>query len=77
MKDDAEELGLALKDKYGAAIEVAFVDVATEELKNYPKVAEILQRVRLPLTVINGEPRFHGGLSSEMISDVVDGLKNA
>jgi hypothetical protein len=77
MKDDAEELGQALKEKYGAVIEVAFVDVTTNELKSYPKVEEILHRVRLPLTVVNGEPRFHGGLSSEMISDVVNDLMNS
>ena len=77
MKDDAEELGQALKDKYGAGIEVAFVDVTTEQLKSYPKVEEILHRVRLPLTVVNGEPRFHGGLSPEMISGVVDDLVNS
>lgn len=77
MKDDAEELGLALRDKYGNDIDFSFVDVSTDELKAYPKIAEILHRVRLPLTVIGGEPRFHGGLSPEMISDVVDGLKNS
>lgn len=74
MKDEALELGLALKEKYGDKVEVSFVDVSTEEINNYPKIMQILNRVRLPLTVINGEPRFHGGLASDVISDAVDGI---
>lgn len=77
MKEEAEEMGQTLKEKYGSNIEINFVDVTTDELKNHPKIAEILHRVRLPLTVINGEPRFHGGLSSDMITDAVDGVLNA
>lgn len=74
MKDEAEELGQAFKEKYGDKVEVNFVDVSTDQINNYPKIMEILNRVRLPLTVINGEPRFHGGLATDVIGDAVDGM---
>ncbi|MBF7082620.1 hypothetical protein IT084_06455 [Desulfallas sp. Bu1-1] len=71
MKEEAEDLSIALKESFGDQVNVKFVDVTTEEMKEYPKIASILPRVRLPLTVINDEPRFHGGISAEVISDAV------
>lgn len=72
MKDEAQELSQTLMAKYGDKLQFTFVDVSTDEIKSYPKVMEILNRVRLPLTVVNGEPRFHGGLAADMISDAID-----
>lgn len=74
MKDEAEELGRDLKEKYGEKVDFVFVDISTDEIDGYPKVKEILNKVRLPLTVINGEPRFHGGLAPDRISEVIDGI---
>ncbi len=71
MKQEAEELGIALKNDFGDDVTVKFVDVSTEELHQYPNIASILPRVRLPLTVINNEPRFHGGISVEVISSAL------
>ena len=71
MKQEAEELGIALKGSFGDEVNVKFVDVSTEAVKDYPKIESILPRVRLPLTVINDEPRFHGGISVEVISDAL------
>ena len=62
MKEESEDLKKYLKEKFGEAAKFSYVDVQSEEMKNYPEIAVILNRVRLPLTVINGEPRFHGGL---------------
>ncbi|MDF9409641.1 hypothetical protein L7E55_14995 [Pelotomaculum isophthalicicum JI] len=59
---------------FGEAIQYTYVDVQSNEMENYPDITKILDRVRLPLTVINGEPRFHGGFSKEMISEVVSEL---
>ncbi|AGL00851.1 hypothetical protein [Desulfoscipio gibsoniae] len=75
MKQDAEELGATLKGSFGDEVDVKFVDVSTEALKEYPNIESILPRVRLPLTVINGEPRFHGGISAEVISDALQNIK--
>jgi len=71
MPDEAGELAVKLKDVYGDRVECAFIDVKTDKIKNYPEVEKILDRVRLPLTVINGEPRFHGGLDQDLIIDAV------
>ncbi len=43
-------------------------------MNNYPEIAQILTRVRLPLIVLNGVPRFHGGISKEVIADAVGDL---
>jgi hypothetical protein len=77
MKQEAEDLGLALKENFGDEVDVKFVDVSTDELKDYPKIASILPRVRLPLTVINEEPRFHGGISTEVISNALQEMKQS
>jgi len=77
MKDEAEDLSTALKQNFGDEVKVKFVDVTSEELKEYPKISSILPKVRLPLTVINDEPRFHGGLSAEVITEAVLEMKKA
>lgn len=77
MKDEAEDLSTALRQNFGDEVNVKFVDVTSEEIKEYPKISSILPRVRLPLTVINDEPRFHGGLSAEAISNAVLEMKKS
>lgn len=76
MKDEAAELGVELAQSFGSDVNFKFVDVTTSEMQNYPQISSLLNRVRLPLTVINGEPRFHGGLSIEMISEAIKQSKN-
>ncbi|MEW5952402.1 MAG: hypothetical protein AB1815_01400 [Bacillota bacterium] len=75
MKEEAEELGIALRDSFGDDVELVFVDVMTPDLEKYPDISGILSRVRLPLTAINGQPRFHGGLSMDMIADAIKEIK--
>jgi hypothetical protein len=41
-------------------------------MNDYPDIQAMLNRVRLPLTVINGEPTFHGGLSADKISGAIN-----
>lgn len=74
MKEEAEDLKRVLLDKYGEAIEYAYVDVQSEEMKEYPQVTEVLDRISLPLTCLNGEPTFYGGFSQDMISDAAGKL---
>lgn len=71
MKEEAADLGIELKNNFGSDIDYKFVDITTSDINEYPHVASILGRVRLPLTVINGEPRFHGGLSADMIGQAI------
>lgn len=71
MKEESEDMWNSLKGKFGEALKFSYVDVQSEKMKNYPEIAAILNQVRLPLTVINGEPRFHGGLSMNRIEKAV------
>ncbi|MCG9967652.1 hypothetical protein L9W92_06240 [Pelotomaculum terephthalicicum JT] len=61
MQEEAEDLKEFLVQNFVEAIQYAYVDVQSKEIENYPDIIKILDRVKLPLTVINGEPRFHGG----------------
>jgi hypothetical protein len=72
MKKEAEHLRKLLEKKYGDTLEFKYVDVKSEEMNNYPEVIEILETYRLPITVINGEPRFHGWLSAKKTSEMID-----
>lgn len=65
-----------MEAKYGDKVTLGFVDILKDNLDEYPQVKEIMGRFNPPLTVINGEPRFHGGLSVEMISEVIDEINN-
>ncbi len=74
MKEQAEDLRDYLKEKFGNGVKFSYVDVQSDEMKNYPSILKILGMVRLPLTVINDEPRFHGSLSERMIEDAIGEL---
>ena len=71
MKQETEELSSTLKGDFGDDVNIKFVDVSTAEVNQYPNITQILDRVRLPLTVINNEPRFHGGISAEVITNTL------
>lgn len=74
MDKQAGDLKYALVDKFGETIKFRYIDVASDEMKDYPEIRQILNRVHLPLTVIDGKPRFHGGLSFEKISSAISEL---
>jgi disulfide oxidoreductase YuzD len=74
MKEEAENLKHVLIDKYGEVIDFTYVDVESEEMKEYPQIAVLLDKIRLPLTCLNGEPSFYGGFSPDMISDAIGKL---
>jgi hypothetical protein len=48
-----------------------YVNVFGEEVMDFPDAVKVMNRFRLPLTFLNGAPRFHGGLSLEKISAAV------
>lgn len=65
----------SLTEKFGQQnIDFIFVEVQSDEIKNYPEIEVVLERTILPLTVINGKPRFQGGLAVTMISEAVEQL---
>lgn len=65
-----------MQTKYGAEVSVGFVDLLKDDLAPYPEVKKIMGRFNPPLVVINGEPRFHGGLSLDVITQAVEEIKN-
>ena len=71
MEEQAEEVRIDLDGKFGNTVKFSYVDVQSKEMKKYPGIMKILGRVRLPLTVINNEPRFQGGLSTDMIENAI------
>ena len=64
----------SLVGKFGDAIQFSYVDIHADGMKNYPDIAKILGNVRLPLVVLNDEPRFHGGINPNMIEGAVSEL---
>jgi glutaredoxin len=74
MKEAAENLGSYLSEKFGDGVKFAYVDVTSDEMKNYPDIAAILSKVNLPLIVINGKPRFHGGITLIKVEKLVNEL---
>jgi hypothetical protein len=74
MKEAAENLGNSLSQRFGEVVKFAYVDVQSEEMKNHPNIAAILSKVNLPLIVVDGKPRFHGGITLSKIEKLVDEL---
>jgi len=68
-----EKLGEDLKADYGDKVTVKFVDVDKTGLKEYPIVDQVLQMgYPYPITLINGEPKFAGGIMTPEIKTVID-----
>lgn len=69
----AHKLAEDLREAFGSQVEVHYVDVDKEGLDNYPAISQVLQLgYPYPITVINGEPRYAGGI---MIAEVKESIK--
>ena len=71
MEEEAKGLKTYLKGKFGKVVKLTYVDVESDEMKNYPNIPAVLSNIRLPLIVLNDEPRFYGGISADMIVNAV------
>ena len=71
MEEEAKDLKTSLKGKLGKVVKLTYVDVASKEMKNYPEIPSVLKNIKLPLIALNGEPRFYGGISAEMVEKAV------
>ncbi|MFZ2538733.1 MAG: hypothetical protein WAX04_07515, partial [Oscillospiraceae bacterium] len=57
------EMAEDLKKTYGDKVEVKYVDFDKEGLANYPIMSRVQQMgYPYPVTLINGEPKFAGGI---------------
>ncbi|MBM4308510.1 MAG: hypothetical protein FJ123_17425 [Deltaproteobacteria bacterium] len=75
MEEQAEDVRIYLEKRFGKAVEFSYVDVRSEEMGKFPGIANMLDMFRLPLTVINNEPRFQGGFPVDMIENaIIEGL---
>ncbi len=70
---ETEKLSSELKEKYGAKVEVNFVDVDKVGLDNYPLMGQVLQMgYPYPVTLINGAPKFAGGIMNEDVMNIIN-----
>jgi len=66
MKDELNKV-------YGSKVEVKYVDVDNEGLGNYPVMKQVLQMgYPYPVTLINGQPKFAGGIMVPEVKQVID-----
>ena len=71
MEEEAKDLKNSLKGKLGKVVKLTYVDVKSDKMKNYPTIPPVLNNIRLPLVVLNDEPRFYGGISADIIENAV------
>ncbi len=71
MEEQVKDLKNTLKETLGKAIKLTYVDIESDEMKNYPNIPPVLGNIRLPLIVLNDEPTFYGGISADMIGKAV------
>ena len=71
MQEEAELLKDSLVKNFGEAIKFRYVDTRSDEMLEYPQIEKMINNIRLPLTVINGEPKFHGGFPFGMIAEAI------
>ncbi|WP_054696986.1 hypothetical protein [Syntrophomonas palmitatica] len=72
-----EKVSEDLKESFGDQVSLKYIDADKEGLVNYPLVNKVLQMgYPFPITVINGEPKFAGGIMvPELKSSIEELLK--
>lgn len=69
------EMANELKKAYGDQVDVKYVDVDKEGLDNYPIMSRVLQMgYPYPITLINGDPKFAGGIMISEVKQSIDDL---
>ena len=74
MEEQAADLGQSLAGYFGSGVSVEYVDVFSERMEDFPSVLRVVDRGNVPLPVIgfNGEAKFAGGISMDMISEELE-----
>lgn len=74
MEEQTADLGQRLARYYGGGVGVEYVDVFSRRMGKFPSVLRVIIRGNVPLPVIgfNGEARFAGGISVEVISEELE-----
>ena len=70
-----EKLAEELKVTFGDKVELKYVDADKEGLDNYPIMQKVLQMgYPYPVTLLNGEPKFAGGVIAGDIKNSIEEL---
>lgn len=74
MEEQAADLGQRLARYYGGDVAVEYVDIFSRRMGEFSSVLQVVSRGNVPLPVIgfDGEARFAGGISVEMISEELE-----
>lgn len=68
-----EQMTEELKKVYGDRVEVKYVDVDQTGLDNYPIMNQVLQMgYPYPITLINGQPKFAGGIMTPEVKQLIE-----
>ena len=76
MEEQTTDLGQRLAHYYGANVAVEYVDIFSKRMDEFPSALRVVSRGNVPLPIIgfNGEAKFAGGISVEMISEELEEL---
>ncbi len=71
----AQTLAETLKASFNDQVEVRYVDVDVVGLDSYPSMKRVLQLgYPYPITLINGEPRYAGGIMVPEIKQSIEDI---
>lgn len=74
MEEQTADLGQRLARYYGGSVAVEYVDFFSRRMGEFPSVLRVVSRGNVPLPVVgfDGEAKFAGGISMEMISEELE-----
>jgi hypothetical protein len=72
MEEQTADLARDLTRQYGSCVSVEYVDVFSKRMEEFPSVLRVVDRgAPLPIIAFDGKARFAGGISTEMIAEVL------
>ena len=72
---EVEKLAADLKESFGDRVELKYVDADKEGLADYPVMQRVLQMgYPYPVTLVNGQPKFAGGVQAGEIKSSIKEL---
>ncbi len=64
-----------MEEKFGNKVEVKYVDLDIVGMDDYPIMDKVMQMgYPFPITLINGEPRFAGGLMDTEVETAIQSI---
>ena len=79
VKAEYESMKKALTDIFGTdLLTVEYMDTDSQGLSNYPEIEKVVQAgYPFPITVVNGNPRWAGGMPIDSMIQIVTEALNA